>query len=239
MVKLFVGEKGSGKTLQMVKDAQWFFKKGYNVISNFPIWGFSPSGERVLFGFRKSYEPRLSQFMHNEDLESTIKSTFESKVPTLFMLDEAPVMFHAREWKNFDLDLIYAINQSRKSNVHLFMSAQKFHALDKQLRESAEYVYQCERKLFKPFRLFTTMVVRTDYFSENTKSMFIKKYIVKRKIFFEASLKKYRRFYDTGQVILPRRFYDKFPNLFPDPNTVSITSIVDSSKNFIEILPPI
>jgi len=238
MIKLFVGQKGSGKTLQMVKDSQWFFKRGYKVYSNFPVWGYSPNGERVLKVFKKRV-PTLGNFMYSEDLETTLKSTFEAKTPTLFMLDEAPVMFHSREWHNFDLDLIYALNQSRKSNVHMFMSAQMYHSLDKQLRETAEYVYLCEKKLFKPIRLFTVMVVRPDYFKEEQDSKFLKQFIVKRKLYFENSLKQYYQFYDTEQVILPARFQAKYPQLFPDPSKVSIQDIVTHATEHRDIDIPI
>lgn len=241
MIKLFVGEKGSGKTLQMVKDAQWFFKRGYEVYSNFPVWGYSPEmsiRKRKPFE-RTKYLPRMGKYMYSEELEQNLKLSFERKQPTLFLLDEVPVMFHSREWKNFDLDLIHALNQSRKSNVHLYMSAQKFHAVDKQLRETAQYVYLCNKHFPKVFPISTVMVLKPDYFIEETKSVFQKKYIIKRKIYIGNSLKKYYKFYDTGQVILPQRFFEKFPEIFPDPHVISVDDIVQNSGKYTDTFIPI
>lgn len=237
MIKLFVGEKGSGKTLQMVKDAQWFFRKGYEVHANFPVWGYHK--KRGLKNIFKKPEEVKADFMYAENLEKKLKNTFAKKKPTLFMLDEAPVMFHSREWKKFDLDLIYALNQSRKSNVHLFLSAQRFHALDKQLRETANYVYLCEKKLFKPIRLFLTLVVKPDYFTEDQDSILLKHYIKKRKIGFETSMKNYFKFYDTEQVVLPERFQEKYPELFPDPALVTISDIREKASMHKDIQIPI
>jgi Cdc6-like AAA superfamily ATPase len=243
MIKLFVGRKGMGKTLQMVKDAQWFFNRGYKVYSNFPCWGFSP--EKTIYKkslikrlFNKKI-PTLANYIYSEELEATLKSTFEQKQPTLFMLDEAPVMFHSREWKNFDLDLIYALNQSRKSNVHLMMSAQQYGALDKQLRETADFIYLCEKKLPSPFRIFTTMIVVPDYFKEEQKSVFLKNYIISRRFSFERSIKKYYKFYSTEQVILPQRFFTKYPQLFPDPTKVTIKDIELQALSHKDIQPPL
>lgn len=246
MIKLFVGRKGSGKTLQMVRSAQWFFRRGYKVYSNFPCWGYSPKSvpknwfERVLNGlFPGRLIPVLSEFIYTEQLEDKLKATFEQKLPTLFLLDEAPVMYHSREWKNFDLDLIYAVNQSRKSNVHMFMSAQTYNGVDKQLRETADYVYICEKRLFKPIRVFVSLAVTQEFFKEELKSIFLKKYIKKRKIMFEGSAKRFYKYYDTGQVILPRRFFEKFPTLFPDPSLVSIGMIRTGSLGHKDIEPPL
>lgn len=244
MIKLYVGRKGSGKTLQMVKSAQWFFNRGYKVFSNFPVWGLVPVvpknfRERVLYALFPKFKPTLATYIHTEELEERLKATFEEKQPTLFLIDEAPVMYHSREWKSFDLDLIYAVNQSRKSNVHLFLSAQTYNGVDKQLRETADFVFMCEKRFIKPLRIFTNMAVTQEFFKEDLKSIFLKKYIKKRMILFGFQAKKYYKYYDTGQVILPRRFFDKFPNLFPDPSSVTIEQIVNGSLGHKDIEPPL
>lgn len=244
MIKLYVGRKGSGKTLQMVKSSQWFFKRGYKVFSNFPVWGLSPviaknKWQRVLNVVFKKYVPTLATYIYTEELEERLKATFEEKKPTLFLIDEAPVMYHSREWKSFDLDLIYAVNQSRKSNVHVFLSAQTYNGVDKQLRETADFVFMCEKRLFRPIRLFTNMVVTQEFFKEDLKSIFLKKYIKKRILLPEFTAKKYYRYYDTGQVILPRRFFEKFPSLFPNPSDVTIEQIKSGSLGHKDIEPPL
>jgi|GEM_PF-2581273 len=223
MIKLFVGKKGSGKTLQMIKDAQYFFNNGYKVYSNVACWGYKNNG------FLRKKTRVKAEFIYFDELQKIIKNTLENKNPTLFMLDEVPVMFHSRNWKTFDLDLIYALNQSRKTDVHLFMSAQIFTAVDKQLRLTADYIYMCEKRLFKPIELFTVMVVDPTYFNDEVKNIFLKNYIKKRKYFFNNNLKKYHHYYDTGQVVLPKRFQEKFPNLFPDPKKLGIPEIIMSS----------
>ena len=237
MIKLFVGQKGSGKTLQMVKDSQWFFDRGYEVYSNFPAWGWTKEkGIKNIFKKKKKVQ---SNFMYAEELEDTLKSTFQKKKPTLFMLDEAPVLFHSRNWQKFDLDLIYALNQSRKSNVHMFISAQKYNALDKQLRETANWVYVCEKKNWGFMKWFITLVVNPDYFYDEGKSIHLKNYIKKRKISTNWGLQSYYKHYDTEQVVLPKRLMKKFPELFPDPATVTIPQIIERASQHEDLNIPI
>lgn len=229
MIKYFVGQKGSGKTLQMTKDAQYFFNKGYEIYSNYPLWGYKNIS---LFKRQKV----IGRFMYSDEFEDKLKTTFDGKKPTLFLLDEAPVLYNSRNWKNFDLDLIYALNQSRKTKVHMFMSAQKYDALDKQMRESANYVYLCERKL--KF-IYTVMVVRPEYFKQDEKDIFLKRYIHRRKLYFKTNLRQYFKFYDTTHIVLPEKFYIKFPELFPNPKYFNITNIIENAKRYTEEYVPI
>jgi hypothetical protein len=241
MIKLYVGQRGSGKTAQCVNDAQWFFKRGYDIYSNVPCWGYSPrpKGERLIKRIFSPYVKTLSYFIYAEDLTEKLKQTYENKRNALFILDESPVFFNSRSWKNTDMDIISALNMSRKTKVHLFITAQRYHLLDKQIRETADYIYMCEKQLIKPFRFFTCMVVLQEYFMESTKSIFLKKYIKKRKFVWEGSFKKIFKHYDTGQVILPRRFYEKFPDLFPDPEEVTIDVITTLAGVHDDTEPPL
>lgn len=238
MIKFFVGDRGSGKTLQMVKDSQWFFEKGYSVFSNFPVWGYSPVASPLLNKkkiIRK--DATMCNFMYFEDLEQKILGSLENETPTLFLLDEAPVLFHSREWQKFNLDLIYAINQSRKCNIHIFMSAQNYFAVDKQLRNTADYVYMCDK--IRILNLYRVSILKPDYFKDEEKSEFMKKFIVKTKLYFTFQIKKYFKYYYTGQVILHKRFFDKYPKLFPDPKSITIKDVLNSSLRHKDIPIPL
>jgi hypothetical protein len=244
MIKLYVGEKGSGKTLHMVKDAQWFFKQGYDIVANFPVWGYSPKmslkrGSIIRKLFSNPLEPTICRYMYPEHLEQAITESYINKRPTLFLLDEAPVIYNSRNWKNFDLDLVFALNQSRKTKVHFFMTAQRFKAVDKQLRDASQYVYKCEKMLFKPIRIFSALCVKPEYFDEEQDSALLKYYIIKRKYFHESQLAKYFQFYATDQVIGQERIIKKYPNLFPDPKLITIDEILVSSKLHKEEFIPV
>lgn len=234
MIKGYVGTYGSGKTLQMVKDAQWFFNQGYRVIANFPLWGYKKRG---LFKKPKRIQ---AEYLYSEDALDFLQNYKPGKNNTLLLIDEASNIFDSYKFKSIPTELFDILKQQRKIKLDLFYTSQRHTDIATRVRDNSEAIYICE-KWFKntPFTLFSAMAVKPFYFNDNAKSTEIKKYVIKRRVSFSRSLSKYFKFYNTDFVVTSRKSFSKFKSIIGDPEKLTIDDIIEFSKTHKDVSPPI
>ena len=138
MIYLYSGTPGSGKSLHQADKVYWRLKMGHPVIANYSIntgvikhcrgqfieldnWELKP---KVLIEFAKEYF-KLHKF---------------SEGAIWLFIDEAQLMFNAREWSASGREeWIAFFTQHRKYGYDVFLVAQFDRMLDRQLRSLIEY----------------------------------------------------------------------------------------------------
>lgn len=231
MIKGYVGDIGSGKTLFLVRDSQWFFKNGYDVYSNMPMWGW--------YGKGKNKTKVLSHYLYPDEFMDKIRSAFSQKKPTLFVIDEATLVLSAYDWKKTDKDLLMFISQSRKFNIHIFYTSQRFKDVIVPLRENATVVVECKKWLFKPYYWFMGLVVDKNYFLDDAKSVDKKIYIKKRKWGLPFTMSKWYKHYISHFVVMTKALSQEFASILPDAGKLTPEYIIEESARHIDIQPPI
>ena len=191
MIKGYVGTYGSGKTLWLTKDSQWFFSRGYKVFSNTPIWGY----------YKK--KKVQSEFIFNDDIPSFLTSLSWGSQPILLIVDEASDVFNSYDYKSIPKEIYNALKQSRKFGVHLFYTSQRHTDVVTRLRDNASIIYNCDTmfRFAKALKLYRAIGVHPNYFNDNAKSKEIKQYIKKRRFSFHFVIKKFFSFYMTQFVV--------------------------------------
>lgn len=232
MIKAYIGDIGSGKTLLMVKDAQWFFKNGYEVYSNMPMWGYKK-------GRRSDSNRVVSIFLYPDEFMERVKNAFIQRKPTLFVIDEATLVLSAYNWSKTDAELLMFISQSRKFNIHIFYTSQRFKDVIVPLRENATHIVECKKFLFKPFYLFRGLVLDKTYFLDKAKSHEKKQYIKGRKLYFPYLQDNYYERYISHFIVMTKTLHEKFKDFMYFDTNFNPDSIVKESQSHIDIQPPV
>lgn len=117
---LYLGARGSGKTLSMVKDAYIEYKRGRRVITNM---------EDVSFG----------EHLSNDEIK---KLTKESDLyDAVLLIDEAQIFFDSRRsMKKENLNFSYFVLQTRKRNIDIYFTTQFSNTIDRRIRDNIDYV---------------------------------------------------------------------------------------------------
>jgi len=124
MIIGFIGKMGSGKTLCMTKFAHEYFQKGNKVYANYGLL-----------------------FEHEKVKYSDIKNMSKDLIKSVICLDEIHVFIDSRSsMKAVNRQVSYFVTQSRKRNLILMYTTQKFGQVDKRLRENTDYVIKCSNK---------------------------------------------------------------------------------------------
>ena len=228
MIKGYVGEIGSGKTLMMVKDSQWFFKKDYKVYSNMPMWGLNSKKERV-----------MSEYLYPDQFMNEVKTAFRQEEPTLFVIDEATLVLSAYDWKRTDKELLMFISQSRKFNIHIFYTSQRYKDVIVPLRENVTAIVECKKWFKKPFYFFMGLIVDKNYFLDKAKSTEKRKYIKGRKWGWPFKMKKWYKHYISHFIVLTENLAEEFKDTIITPDKLSVDYIIEESKAHIDIRPPL
>jgi hypothetical protein len=231
MIKAFVGDIGSGKTLFLVRDAQWFFQKGYTVYSNMPMWGNKKVGKDTV--------KIASTYLYPDEFMDKIKEAVRQKAPTLFVIDEATLVLSAYKWKGTDQDLLMFISQSRKFNIHIFYTSQRFRDVIVPLRENATVIVDCKKWFNAPFYFFMGLIVDKAYFLDSAKSVDKKQYIRGRKWGFPFAMKEMYQHYISHFVVMTKALQQEFESALGNPDKLTPEDIIAESKKHIDIQPPI
>lgn len=143
MIKLFSGTPGSGKSLHTAEKIYYALRAGRPVICNFDInLGFVQGRKHKNVDF--TYLPNDS--LSVEFLESFAVSYFKDRRMKeewlLLIIDEAQLIFNAREWdaKGRKKWLSF-FTQHRKYGYEVILVAQFDRMLDRQIRSLIEYEY--------------------------------------------------------------------------------------------------
>lgn len=170
MIIGFIGSMGSGKTLTMVKYAFTYHKSGYKVYSNIKLR--FPYDEYSLQGL-------LDLTENNKDLKKSV-----------LLLDEAHIFIDSRNSVSKKNKIIsYFLLQTRKKGCHLFYTTQRFHQIDKRLRDNTDILIKCYTKTTKKGEKYTLNIINT--FKDDC--------LVTKKYLYES--KKYYKLYDTYEVV--------------------------------------
>lgn len=227
MIKGYIGIYGSGKTLWLTKDAQWFFKNDLPVISNTPIWGYNSKGKKV-----------AAKFIWNEDIYDFLTNSLFQEKPTLLIIDEANNVFDSYNYKNIPNEVWDMLKQSRKIRLHIYYTSQRHQDIATRVRENTSIIYLCDTFFWK--KLYRSVGVSPFYFQDKAKSVMLKQYILKRRITLKMFIKKYFKHYMTQFVVTTKQSYKKFQQkLGGDPETITPDEIEAISKLVDEIDPPL
>ena len=121
-LNIYVGMFGRGKTLSATKFVIAQAKRyKLNVISNIRLNGIP-------------YTP-LTNWQEIVDAPGN----------TIILIDEMSTVFNAREWKNFNINLLFQLLQCRKNKKMIVGTAQRFAHVDKLLRDITYEVIDCNK----------------------------------------------------------------------------------------------
>ena len=127
MIIAFTGNRGSGKTLSMSREAFLKYNSGYDIYSNykfnFPFKYFSLLDIRAFLNESKKFNK------------------------TIFCLDEAQLAVDARRsGRKFSIEFSQWISMTRKAGIDIYFCTQFSRMIDVRLRVHTDMVVQCQSK---------------------------------------------------------------------------------------------
>lgn len=121
-LNIYVGMFGKGKTLSATKYVIANAKRyKLNVLSNIKLNGIE-------------YTP-LTNWQQIVDCPGN----------TIILIDEISTVFNARNWKDFNINLLFQLLQCRKNKKEIIATAQRFAHVDKLLRDITYNVIDCNK----------------------------------------------------------------------------------------------
>jgi hypothetical protein len=171
MTEAFVGDIGSGKTLNMVKNLIDIMKTGRTVITNTPI----------SFEYKGKTFKSITIYNSADFLKVFINARYVT-----IGLDEAGIFFPATFWNKVSGEIIYKLAQTRHMGVDLLYTVQGFSHTIKRLRDLTHYVVSCRRRKF--ILPFPHIGMYKDY--DQKKDAFLLHHYptLKRPVYYEARM---------------------------------------------------
>src|SRR4030065_1207807 len=154
MIKAYVGDFGSGKTLNMVHDLILAMYRGRKVISNTPIRGYYDP-------FAKKKKFIEAEFIAKGD---DFLNALAYRENCIFAIDEAAVYLPNIYWHRLPPELIVKFAQNRKYRTDFYYTTQGFGMAVKRLREITHRVNLCHQSRFFFWRTYTARLFRPEYF---------------------------------------------------------------------------
>lgn len=122
-LRIYVGMFGTGKTLSAVEYVRRnAIKYNLNVLSNIHLTDIK-------------YTPLVNY-----------SQIIDSPGNTIVLIDEISTVLNAREWKNFNINLLFQLLQCRKDKKELVGTAQRFAHVDKLIRDITAEVIVCRKR---------------------------------------------------------------------------------------------
>jgi zona occludens toxin (predicted ATPase) len=173
MIIIYLGRRGSGKTLSMVKDAYIEYKRGRKIISNI---------EGIPF----------ASYMSNQDILAIDKNSNIKNA--VILIDEAQIFFDSRRsMKKENISFSNFVQQIRKRDIILLLTTQFANAVEKRLRDHADIIAKVQFihgvNLCRVKYIDLTSI--EDEFSQNYDNV---------EVIYDAS--KIFKLYDTNQMIV-------------------------------------
>jgi hypothetical protein len=140
MIRGYLGEFGSGKTLNMVWDLMQAMYRGRRVISNTPI-------ELFYDPFLKKKKYIKAEFIQEGD---RFQWALEHRENCILAIDEAAVYLPSSYWNRLPAGLIVKFAQQRKYRTDFYYTSQVYGHAIKRLRDLTHVVYLCKRKMLFP-----------------------------------------------------------------------------------------
>lgn len=140
MIELYSGTPGSGKSLDIARVIYRRLKAGKPVIANFQINLARIKARHKKFMYIENSDLNPSVLYRISDRYFKGKIIREDEI--LLVIDEAQLMFNAREWsKQGRSDWLSFFTQHRKYGYKVVLIAQFDRMLDRQIRSVIEYEY--------------------------------------------------------------------------------------------------
>lgn len=191
MIRAYVGDFGSGKTLNMVWDAMNSMYRGRHVISNTPIDGYLDPPFKRLHRIKAEFIPKGDDF----------QKALAYRENCLFLIDEAAVFLPNNYWNKLPPELLVKFHQHRKYHCDFWYTTQGFgHAL-KRLRDLTHLVIQCRPLWFLTSKLFRSKRFNPAYFHGEPTEKKYKRYFWGSRILYPSEIKRIFRVYDTEYVV--------------------------------------
>lgn len=193
IIGIFLGSQSSGKTLSMVAYAFDYFKKGYEIYSNFNL-----------------------DFEHKKISKALIESYVKDRKQfnkAVFVIDELYLLFDSRSFGAKGSKIFsYFLLQTSKRNVILLGTAQRFNTIDLRFRENCQFKCYCNRTLKFPNHYEFILSDVRKLSNEENKQLYIKQsfiittndydriYTYKNEFYLKAS--DYFGKYDTTELLI-------------------------------------
>jgi len=191
MIKAYVGDFGSGKTLNMVHDLILAMYKGRKVIANTPIEGYYDP-------FLKKKKYIKAEFIAKGD---DFLNALAYRQNCIFAIDEAAVYLPNIYWHKLPPELIVKFAQNRKYRTDFYYTTQGFGMAVKRLREITHRVNLCHQSRFLFWRTFTARTFRPEYFQgQYTKQKYQRCFIKARKL-YPSDIRRVFKSYNTNYVV--------------------------------------
>jgi Fe-S cluster biosynthesis and repair protein YggX len=117
----------SGKSLSMTRYVVKYYRAGYKIYSN------------IKFNFPYT-EYTLNELVDFANNDISLKKS-------IIIIDEAHIFLDSRNSQSKKNRIIsYFLLQTRKKGCHLFWTSQRFHQIDKRLRDNSDVLIQCKTK---------------------------------------------------------------------------------------------
>lgn len=135
MISVYTGFPGSGKSLHAVSLIYAHVKGKAYVCSNIMLNGYKDNPYYI-----------YHDFLWWQDVDNVQKLAEEhlmDKIPLLFVLDEAQVLFDSRQWADrgrMPWNIFFSMHRHYK--CHFILITQSINNLDRRIRSNVEYQYQ-------------------------------------------------------------------------------------------------
>ena len=141
MIRGYLGQFGSGKTLNMVWDLIQAMARGRKVISNTPI-------ELLYDPFLGKKRYLKAEFIAEGD---RFQWALEHRENCILAIDEAAVYLPSTYWSKLPPALIVKFAQQRKYRTDFYYTSQVYGHAIKRLRDLTHVVYLCRRRVLFPY----------------------------------------------------------------------------------------
>lgn len=139
MISIYTGRPGCGKSYNAASVAYNYLANGKVVIANFelfservkPLRGVATGTFYFVSNEQITAENLIGYALHNHDIDDS-----EREAQALLIIDEAQVLFNARDWKNPNRAIwCEFFQQHRKFGYEIILISQNQSYVDKQIRE--------------------------------------------------------------------------------------------------------
>jgi hypothetical protein len=191
MIKAYVGDFGSGKTLNMVWDLIQAMYRGRHVISNTPIecefksfWGkkrkikaeFIPDGTRFF---------RALAYREN----------------CIFAIDEVAVYLPNMYWSKLPPELIVKFAQNRKYRTDIYYTTQGFGMGVKRLRDLTHQVLLCRSRRVFGWKLFNIKAFKPEFLHGEPTEKKYNRYFLYHRTLYPSQVRVIFKAYNTNYVV--------------------------------------
>lgn len=167
MIIGMIGRMGSGKTLSLIRYAYMYYKMGFKIYSNL----------KLKFDYTHIGLQDLINFVNN--------NTYLDK--SIVIIDEAHVFLDSRNSQKNRI-LTYFIVLTRKLGCNMLYTTQRYHQIDKRLRDNTDIVIMCSTKSFNGEKYTHNLITFLGEFGLQTKNDY-----------FKSS--QYYNLYDTRELV--------------------------------------